>query len=205
VSKIVFGFGTHFQAESLRVQMRKTKRIREGLNGRKEYQNKSRAEAEGLEGGCTISQDSQMAPCLDSAQYSTAPESYATEVKKQTPMPYKNPERKKDWERRHRPERLARRRELRRERAAEVTTLAGPDSMTKQGFACLVLGGGGLTLALYRPGLALGAGSLILTIAAIKKKSWQWWVLGVVITVAALFVLSSDQRSDSTGAISATE
>jgi hypothetical protein len=86
-----------------------------------------------------------------------------------------------------------------------VTTLAGPDSMTKQGFAWVVLGGGGLTLALYRPGLALGAGSLILTIAAIKKKSWQWWVLGVVITVAALFVMSSDQRSDSTDAISATE
>lgn len=37
-------------------------------------------------------------------------------------MPYKDLERKKEWERLHRPERLARRRELRRIAAAQQPT-----------------------------------------------------------------------------------
>jgi hypothetical protein len=50
-------------------------------------------------------------------------------------MPYKDPERKKEWERLHRTERLARRRELRHAQAVEQTARTewlGPDEAAKQ-------------------------------------------------------------------------
>ena len=66
-------------------------------------------------------------------------------------MPYKDPERKKEWERLHRPQRLALRRELRRVAVAQRTTR--PDTPGAEhnvaGFLILFLAGG--TLAASRP------------------------------------------------------
>jgi hypothetical protein len=119
-------------------------------------------------------------------------------------MPYKDPQRKREWERINRLKRLARRRELRYEKVAqELTATKSADSMTVAGYPWLLFAGGGLMLALYRPELGLGAGGLILTVAAVLKKGWQWWILGAVIIALALFVLASDQRNDTTNMIPA--
>ena len=48
-------------------------------------------------------------------------------------MPYKDPERKKEWERLHRPERLARRRELRRTEATQPATRRDHDRAQRSG------------------------------------------------------------------------
>ncbi len=109
-------------------------------------------------------------------------------------MPYKDFERKKEWERLHRPERLARRRELRRIEAAQ---LARPEVPSTQlgglGFLIPIVAGGGL--ASYDPKLGMGAGGLTLAIAAIFKKGWRWWVVGSVILVVALFFYCDNQTS----------
>src|SRR5882762_3753732 len=101
-------------------------------------------------------------------------------------MPYKDRERKKEWERLHRPERLARRRELRRIEAVERA--ARPEAPSTQhgglGFLIPIVAGGGL--AAYDPKLGMGAGGLTLAIAAVYKKGWTWWVLGIVILAVGL-------------------
>src|SRR3989442_6417074 len=101
-------------------------------------------------------------------------------------MPYKDLERKKEWERLHRPERLARRRELRRIEAAQQA--ARPEAPSTQhgglGFLIPIVAGG--ALAAYDPKLGMGAGGLTLAIAAVFKKSWRWWVVGIVTFVVAL-------------------
>jgi hypothetical protein len=66
-------------------------------------------------------------------------------------MPYKDSQRKKEWERRHRPERLARRRELRRiDVAREATEPTSPQPASGADFPWHLLAGGGV-LALYNP------------------------------------------------------
>jgi hypothetical protein len=107
-------------------------------------------------------------------------------------MPYKDPLRKQAWEQRNRLRRLGRRRELRHEQRIEGTTVSS-DPTTGVSIPWLLLGAGGLMLALYKPSLALGAGGLTLAIAAIQKRSWQWWVLGALMVIVALLVLSSDE------------
>ena len=102
-------------------------------------------------------------------------------------MPYKDPERKRQWERLHRSGRLARRRELRQAEAAREA--AQPDA------ARLQVGAGGLlfplaaasALAVYNPKLAIGAGGLTLAAAAHYKKDWSWWIVGLLIMVIGLF------------------
>jgi cell division protein FtsW (lipid II flippase) len=110
-------------------------------------------------------------------------------------MPYKDLERKKEWERLHRPERLARRRELRRIEAAQQA--ARPETPSTQhdglGFLIPIVVGG--ALAAYDPKLGMGAGSLALAIAAVFKKSWRWWVVGIVILAVALFFYWDNQTS----------
>src|SRR5215467_225776 len=96
-------------------------------------------------------------------------------------MPYKDQERKKEWERLHRSERLARRRELRRTAAARQPTR--PDATATEpsaaGFLIPLVAGG--ALAAHNPNLGMAAGGGTLVIAAIFKKGWAWWVLGAVI------------------------
>jgi hypothetical protein len=110
-------------------------------------------------------------------------------------MPYKDLERKKEWERLHRAERLARRRELRRIEAEQRA--ARPEEPSTQhcglGFLVPIVAGG--ALAAYDPKLGMGTGGLTLAIAAIFKKDWRWWVVGSVILAVALFFYWDNQTS----------
>jgi hypothetical protein len=81
-------------------------------------------------------------------------------------MPYKNPERKKEWERLHRPERLARRRELRQGQASEQTSRPRVTRESEGGIGFLVPLVAGGTLAAYNPKLGMGAGGLTIAVAA---------------------------------------
>ncbi len=114
-------------------------------------------------------------------------------------MPYKDPEWKKEWERLHCPQRLARRRELRR---IEVTQQAAqPEVPSTQhggyGFLIPIVAGG--ALAPYDPTPGMGAGGLTLAIAAIYKKGWRWWVVGIVILAIALFFYWDNQKEPELG------
>ena len=104
-------------------------------------------------------------------------------------MPYKDSERKKEWERLHRPQRLARRRELRRIGAAQQA--ARPEGSTARpqsgaGFPVPPATGG--DLAAYNPKLGIAAGGATLAIAGISKKGWRWWKVGLVLLAAAVAV-----------------
>jgi hypothetical protein len=102
-------------------------------------------------------------------------------------MPYKDPEQKREWEQEHRPQRLARRRELRRIEAAWKE--AHPGAVLPQGTVAsflLPLAAGG-ALASYDPKLAIGAGGLTLAVAAVYKKDWRWWIAGLLILIVGLF------------------
>ncbi len=105
-------------------------------------------------------------------------------------MPYKDPQAKKEWERQHRPQRLARRRELRQIDAARKED--HPEALGGIGFLVPVIAG--CALAAYSPKLAIGTGSLTLAIATIFKKGWGWWVVGIVIVVLGLLFYWSDQK-----------
>ena len=106
-------------------------------------------------------------------------------------MPYRDLEAKKEWERQHRPQRLARRRELRRIEAERKE--AQPEGLDEIGFLFPLVAGG--ALAAYNPKLALGAGGLTLAVAAIYKKGWSWWVVGVLIVALGFFFYWSDQSA----------
>ena len=110
-------------------------------------------------------------------------------------MPYKDLERKKEWERLHRPERLARRRELRRIAIAQQATQ--PDATRTEhsaaGFLIPLVAGG--ALAAYNPKLGMAAGGGTLAIAAIFRKGWAWWALGVVVLALALFFYWNKQNA----------
>jgi hypothetical protein len=102
-------------------------------------------------------------------------------------MPYKDMERKKEWEEEHRSQRLARRRELRQIEAARIA--AQPEALRGQDSGATILlplvAGG--ALAAYNPKLATAAGGLTLFVAAFYKKGWSWWITGVLIIVMGLF------------------
>ena len=86
-------------------------------------------------------------------------------------MPYKDDQHKREWERLHRPWRLARRRELRQIEAA--WNEAHPGVSRTAGTAAnflLPLAAGGV-LATYDPKLAMGAGALTLVVAHVYKKT----------------------------------
>jgi hypothetical protein len=118
-------------------------------------------------------------------------------------MPYNDSKRKREWERINRLKRLARRRELRHRKAAQqipIPVSTDPDARPE--FPWGLLAGGGL-LALYNPPVALGAGALILVIAAFQKRGWQWWAVGTGILAVAILFLSRNQSADATDAVSA--
>jgi hypothetical protein len=102
-------------------------------------------------------------------------------------VPYKEPQRKREWERLHRSERLARRRELRQAEAAreEAQPRAGRLQIGASSLLLPLAAGG--ALAAYNPKLAIGAGGLTLAAAALYKKDWSWWIVGLLIVVIGLF------------------
>jgi len=112
-------------------------------------------------------------------------------------MPYKDLERKKEWERLHRTERLARRRELRHAQAVEQTArpIAAREASGGVGFVVPLIAGG--ALAAWNPKLGMGAGSLTLVVAAVWKKNWAWWLVGcVTLFIALLFYFTNNEKTD---------
>jgi hypothetical protein len=116
-------------------------------------------------------------------------------------MPYKDPERKKDWEQLHRAERLARRRELRHGQAVEQATRPRVTMESNGGVGFLVPLVAGGALAGYNPKLGMGAGGLTLVVAAVWKKNWAWWIVGcVTLFIGLLFYFMNDEKTaNSTG------
>jgi hypothetical protein len=53
----------------------------------------------------------------------------------------------------------------------------------------------GSALAAYNPKLAMGAGGLMLLVAALFRKGWSWWIVGVVVLAGGLFFQWNDQRA----------
>ena len=51
----------------------------------------------------------------------------------------------------------------------------------------------GSALAVYNPKLAIGAGGLTLAAAALYKKDWSWWSVGIVILALGLFFEWNDK------------
>jgi cell division protein FtsW (lipid II flippase) len=102
-------------------------------------------------------------------------------------MPYKDLERKKEWERLHRPQRLARRRELRRIEAEKQETRPEPQTYEHGGAGFLVPVIAGGALAAFDPKLGMAVGGIILGIAFIGKKGREWWIVGIVVLLVALF------------------
>jgi hypothetical protein len=111
-------------------------------------------------------------------------------------MPYRDPQKKREWEQEHHSRRLSRRRELRRIEAARIA--AQPEIQRQQGsgaeFVLPLVAGS--ALAAYNPKLAIGAGGMTLVVAAAYKKDWRWWIVGVFILVFALFLRSNDQSKN---------
>ena len=110
-------------------------------------------------------------------------------------MPYKDMDRKKEWEQEHRSERLARRRQLRQIAAARIA--AQPEAFGGHDSAAsillpLVAGG---ALAAYNSKLAMGAGGLTLLVAALYKKDWRWWIVGTLVLAFGLFFQWNDQST----------
>jgi hypothetical protein len=112
-------------------------------------------------------------------------------------MPYKDPERKKEWERLHRPERLARRRELRHGQALEQMTRPAVTRESNGGVGFLVPLVAGGALAAYNPKIGMCAGGLTLVVAAAWKKNWVWWLVGcVTLFIALLFYFMNVEKTD---------
>ena len=93
-------------------------------------------------------------------------------------MPYRDPEQKREWERLHRSERNARRRELRRVEAARGE--AQPEAKRLQdGTSYLVLSlAAGSALAGANPQLAIATGVLTVAMAVLLRKgagTWKVW------------------------------
>jgi hypothetical protein len=109
-------------------------------------------------------------------------------------MPYKDLERKKEWEQEHRSERLARRRELRQIEAVRIA--AQPESLRGQdGSACILLplvAGG--ALAAYSPKLAIAAGGVALLVSAFYKKDWRWWIVGILILAFGVLFYGTNKK-----------
>jgi len=111
-------------------------------------------------------------------------------------MPYKDLERKKQWEFRHRARRIARRRQLRRIETAQKAEQ--PPASDRHSGVCGVLWApiaGSVALAIYNPKLATGIGALVLISAAALKKDWRWWLVGVTAIVIGLFFYWNDAKN----------
>jgi hypothetical protein len=47
--------------------------------------------------------------------------------------------------------------------------------------------------------LGMGAGGVTLAVAAIYKKRWTWWIVGVVILLVGLFFFWNDKNEAESG------
>jgi hypothetical protein len=111
-------------------------------------------------------------------------------------MPYKDLEQKKQWEREHRFERIARRRELRQIEAANAETRPDTPEPLDAKVIFLLPMVAGAALAAYNPKLAMGAGGLTLCWAAFYKKGGTWWFAAVLLIVFGVFFLWNEQTSE---------
>jgi len=104
-------------------------------------------------------------------------------------VPYKDSQKKRTWERRHRPQRLARRRELRQialaQAAGDPTADGSPAGLLLLPF--LAAG----SLAVYSPNLAMVAGGVALLVAMFYRKGVIWWLIGAFTLLLAIFFGSS--------------
>ena len=111
-------------------------------------------------------------------------------------MPYKDRERKRQWELQHRTQRLARRGQLRRIEAAHKTAQSAMPKVEERraGMLWLPLAAGGVALASYTPKIAMGTGGLTLLLAAYHKKDWRLWIAGILILALGFFFHWSDRK-----------
>jgi hypothetical protein len=116
--------------------------------------------------------------------------------KRRFTMPYKNPQRKKEWEIQHRVQRLARRRDLRQIKTARKAVQPKAPKVQHSGVGFLVPVVAGGALAAYNPKLAIGAGGLTLLFAAILKKNWSWGAIGALILALGIFFYWSNQDAE---------
>jgi hypothetical protein len=108
-------------------------------------------------------------------------------------MPYRDAEAKREWELRHRAERLARRRELRRIQAAQPTQLTVDTDGTGVLLIPLLAGG---ALAVFSPKLGLASGGLTLLAAGFYRKSWHWWLVGALIMLLGFIFWKFEKGSE---------
>jgi hypothetical protein len=113
-------------------------------------------------------------------------------------MPYKDLQRKQEWEQQHRLQRLTRRRELRRIEAAHqvaegAATRTAEDTNAPLLWVPIIAGG---ALASYDPRLAIGVGGLTLLVAALDKKQSGWWIVGAIILAAGFLFTWNRQKAD---------
>jgi len=111
-------------------------------------------------------------------------------------MPYKDPPSKRKWERQHRVQRLARRREQRQVNVARKQARPEAPRANPGGASLLLPVVAGGSLAAYNPGLGIGAGGLILLSAVIYKKAWEWWIVGALILALGFFFYWSNQSAE---------
>ncbi len=109
-------------------------------------------------------------------------------------MPYKDPQRKREWEQRHCRQRHARRRELRQIEAAwkEAHPEAPMEPVSGAAFMLPMVAGG--VLAASNPKLAIGAGGVTVLFAAVYKKDWRWWIVGLLILALGLFFYWNNKK-----------
>jgi hypothetical protein len=124
-------------------------------------------------------------------------------------MPYKDPERKKEWEKIHRAERLARRRELRRVGsrpidAPQVEPQRNAPKVEVAGLALLFPVIAGCVFAAHSPRAGIAVGGLTLVSAVVFKKSWVWWLVGCVTLLVALFFYRRDHQTLETASAKTT-
>lgn len=109
-------------------------------------------------------------------------------------MPYKDPEQKRAWERLHRFQRLARRRELRRTEAAREQASPEDGSSGAIETVFLLPVAAGSALAAYNPKLAMLTGGGTLVVAGLFKKGLSWWIFGALLLAFGLFMQLSGKK-----------
>src|SRR5690349_4513457 len=112
-------------------------------------------------------------------------------------MPYKDPQKKKEWELKHGSERLARRRELRR--INSVSNAARPDpagGVEHNGAAILLPLAMGGVLAAENPKLAMGMGGLTLIVASLYRKGSGWWIAGALLLAFGIIFYAVQRSAD---------
>jgi hypothetical protein len=103
-------------------------------------------------------------------------------------MPYKDVERKQEWERQHRAERLARRRERRRLEAGNPPDPPMTDGGQNKGGGFVFTLAAASAVAAYNRKPAVGAGAIMAALAAYFKMDRDWWIAGVLLLVVGVFI-----------------